>query len=162
MEQELLKIFNKIGGILSTISVVFSSIFNIEWILFLGYLILNFFDYLTGTIKSKVTKIENSTKGAIGILKKICYWILLGITFFISFLLAQMGEKINVNLEFVMFFGWFTLASLIINESRSIIENLIEIGIDVPSFLKKGLEIYNNKIEKVVDTIIEEKDEIKK
>ena len=53
-----------------------------------------------------------------------------------------------------MFFGWFTLTCLIINETRSILENLIEIGIDVPLFLKKGLEVYQNKIESKVDTIM--------
>ncbi len=51
-----------------------------------------------------------------------------------------------------MFFGWFTLVCLIINETRSIIENLVEIGINVPSFLIKGLEIY----EKIIETTIED------
>lgn len=53
----------------------------------------------------------------------------------------QLGSKLNINLEFIMLFGWFTLACLIINESRSIIENLIEIGIDVPVFLKKDWKL---------------------
>ena len=39
-----------------------------------------------------------------------------------------------------MFFGWFTLACLIVNETRSILYNLIDIGIKV---LVKGLEKYN-------------------
>ena len=52
-----------------------------------------------------------------------------------------------------MIFGWFTLACLIINESRSIIENLIEIGIDVPIFLKKGLETYENIINSTIEKL---------
>jgi len=60
----------------------------------------------------------------------------------------------NINLEFIMLFGWFILSCLIINESRSIIENLIEIGIEVPDFLKKGLEVYYSKIEKRAKDII--------
>ena len=66
------------------------------------------------------------------------------IAFLISFLLMQIGSKLNINLEFVMLFGWFTLACLIINESRSIIENLVEIGIDVPEILTKGLNVYES------------------
>lgn len=64
-----------------------------------------------------------------------------------------------MNLEFIMLFGWFTLACLIINESRSIIENLIEIGIEVPVILTKGLDIYYNILEKKTDEIIDITDE---
>lgn len=56
-----------------------------------------------------------------------------------------------------MLFGWFTLVCLIINETRSIIENLLEIGIKVPSFLIKGLDIYEKIIEKTLNESIEEK-----
>lgn len=37
--------------------------------------------------------------------------------------------------------GWFTLATFIINEIRSILENLVILGVDVPSFLINGLEV---------------------
>ena len=116
---------------------------------------LNVIDYFTGTLKAKINKVENSNKGIIGILKKFSYWLLIGVTFFMSFLLMKLGQKINIDIDFVMLFGWFTLACLIINECRSIIENLIEIGIEVPSFLKKGLEIYYNKIERKVNDLTE-------
>ena len=155
MEEEIFKLFNKTTATISAISTVFTSMFGVEWILFLGYLILNIFDYITGTIKAKVKKVENSNKGLIGIVKKVCYWILIGIAFLISFLLTQIGVKININLDFIMLFGWFTLVCLIVNETRSIIENLIEIGIQVPRFLKKGLEVYNKLIESTLDNIMD-------
>lgn len=155
--EEILKIFNKISTTISVISTTFTSMFGIEWILFMGYLILNIVDYLTGTLKAKIKKVESSNKGLIGIIKKICYWILIGISFLISYLLMQLGSKLNINLEFIMLFGWFTLACLIINESRSIIENLIEIGIDVPIFLKKGLESYENIIKSTIEKLNQKK-----
>ena len=102
MDTEFLKIFNKISATLSIISTTLTSFFGIEWILFLGYLILNILDYVTGTIKSKVTHTESSNKGLLGIVKKVCYWILILIAFLISFLLMQIGSKLNINLEFVM------------------------------------------------------------
>lgn len=151
MEKEFEKIFNNFSSTFSIIFTTLTSIFGIEWIFFAGYLLLNLFDYITGTIKSKVKKTESSSKGLIGIVKKICYWILIALSFLISFLLAQIGMKINMNLDFIMFFGWFTLACLIINEARSIIENLVEIGIKVPTFLVKGLEIYSKLLENKVD-----------
>lgn len=151
MEEEIFKIFNKITTTISVISTALTSIFGIEWILFIGYLILNLTDYLTGTIKAKIKKTESSNKGLIGILKKFCYWILIGISFLISYMLMQIGSKLNINLEFIMLFGWFTLTCLIINESRSIIENLVEIGIDVPIFLKNGLETYENIVNSTIE-----------
>ena len=56
MEQEFLKIFNKITNILSIIWTLLTSIVGNEWILFAGYLILNILDYITGTIKCKIKK----------------------------------------------------------------------------------------------------------
>ena len=57
-----------------------------------------------------------------------------------------------------MFFGWFTLGCLAINEARSIIENLVEIGINVPNFLVKGLEVAENKIENIIDEKIDKEE----
>ena len=45
-------------------------------------------------------------------------------------------------------FGWFTLATYLINEIRSILENLVEMEVKVPSFLIKGLDI----TQKLLDT----------
>ena len=86
----------------------------------------------------------------LGVLKKIGYWILIFIAFFTSFLLVQLGYKINIQLDFIMLFGWFTLACLIINEVRSILENLVEIGVKVPTGLLKGLEVYQNILDKKI------------
>ena len=159
MEQELLKIFNKISTILSIIGTVITNVLGTHWFLFLGYLLLNIFDYITGTIKSKINKNESSNKGLKGIIKKVCYWILIAVSFLISYLLVEVGNCININLEFVMLFGWFTLGCLIINEFRSILENLSELGIKLPDFLINGLEVIQNIIEKNAEEIENKKDE---
>lgn len=153
IEKEICKIFNKITSVISIIGTSLTSLLGSEWVLFAGYLVLNITDYITGTIKSKINKEENSKKGLLGILKKICYWILIVISFLISYLLVKLGIQININLEFIWAFGWFTLTCLIINESRSIIENFIEMGIYVPEFLKKGLEIYANIINNTINNL---------
>ena len=44
--------------------------------------------------------------------------------------------------------GWFVLASLIINEIRSILENLVEAGFNVPVILVKGLEVADKMVNK--------------
>ena len=145
--EEIIKIFNKANSLISAICVSLTSIFGTEWTLFAGYLLLNILDYITGTIKAKVKKVENSNKGLLGIVKKISYWILIAVSFVISYLLMELGNKININLNFIVYFGWFTLACLIINEARSILENLTEIGIKIPEFLKRGLKVYQDTID---------------
>ncbi|WP_370457427.1 phage holin family protein [Catenibacterium sp. BIOML-A1] len=49
------------------------------------------------------------------------------------------------------FLGWYVLISLIINEYRSILENLVEAGFDVPQILVKGLEVASQNIESMVE-----------
>ena len=79
--------------------------------------------------------------GAKGILKKVWYWIVIGMAFFVSMSFVHMGEIIGINLSFVQLFGWFTLATYLINEVRSILENLVEMNVNVPQFLIAGLDI---------------------
>jgi phage-related holin len=71
-----------------------------------------------------------------------------------------MGELIGVDLSFTELFGWFTLATYMINELRSIIENLVEMDIKVPDILVKGLavaeKITNDKAGEVIEKESEE------
>ena len=69
------------------------------------------------------------------------YWIVIGIAFFVSDCFIKFGEILGLNLSFLILFGWFTLASYVVNEIRSILENCVVMGINVPEFLIKGLDI---------------------
>lgn len=159
MKEEIIKIYNEISAVISTIITILTSTFGTQWTLFAGYLLLNVTDYITGTIKAKKLKKENSSIGAGGIVKKVCYWILIATTFVFSYMIAEILKNTNldININFVMFFGWFTLACLAINELRSILENLTEMGISVPTFLIKGLEKAQTNIDNIVEKDIEEK-----
>lgn len=153
---EISKIFNKLNSWIAFIFTSLNTTLGTECILFAGYLFLNVLDYLTGICKAKFTGTESSSLGLKGIIKKIGYWLLILISFFIPFLLIQLGKKLNINLDFIIIFGWFTVACLIVNETRSILENLIELGVKVPQVLIKGLEIYQNAIDGTVEKIIEQ------
>lgn len=161
MNDNIIKFFNFVNSIFNTIIVGISELFRGQRVLFLGYLILNVVDFITGTIKARITKKESSSKGLIGILKKVGYWILILITFLASYMLSNLGDLINIDIDFVILFGWFTLGCLIINELRSILENLSEVGINLPDFLIKGLEVIQHIIEKKAEEINENKNEKK-
>lgn len=137
---------NMVYGVIATIGV---ALFGKYWFLFVGFLVLNVVDYATGYCKAKFyKKNESSAIGAKGILKKVWYWLVIGMAFFISISFVHMGELIGINLSFVQFFGWFTLATYLINEIRSILENLVEMNVKVPKFLVVGLDV----TQKLLDT----------
>lgn len=137
---------NMVYGVIATIGV---ALFGKYWFLFVGFLVLNVVDYATGYCKAKFyKKNESSAIGAKGILKKVWYWLVIGMAFFISISFVYMGELIGINLSFVQFFGWFTLATYLINEIRSILENLVEMNVKVPKFLVVGLDV----TQKLLDT----------
>lgn len=112
-----------------------------KWHLLTIYLLLNIVDTVTGLIKSKVNKSINSSKARIGVYKKLCNWIVIFISFTMSFCFIELGMIIDIDLTILNFLGWFVFASLMINEIGSIIENLVEAGCHVPKVLIKGLEV---------------------
>lgn len=123
-----------------------SAMFGQFWYLFMAFAIFNIVDYFTGWYRARITRTENSSKGFKGIVKKVGYWIIIGIAFFVAEAFSGIGTHIGINLGFTIFIGWFTLCAFIINEIRSILENLVEIGVEVPAWLSKGLEVANDKI----------------
>jgi toxin secretion/phage lysis holin len=114
--------------------------------LFAAFLILNIVDYITGILKAKYFGVENSCEGLKGIIKKLGYWVCIAIGFFLSVGFVEVGGIIGVDLGFTQLFGWFTLATFIINEIRSILENLVLMEVEIPSFIVKGLEVASNKL----------------
>lgn len=118
-----------------------------HWVLFAAYLILNIVDTLTGWLKSRILKTESSKVGLIGVIKKVCCWIIILLGFLIPICFRELGMIINVDLSATVFLGWFVLASLVVNEIRSILENLVESGVKVPEILVKGLDSISKKLE---------------
>lgn len=129
------------NAIVGTIVAVLSYVFGEHWILFAAFLLLNVADWITGWMKSRMDGKENSVKGWKGVLKKIGYWLMIMVAFGASAVFIEIGEAIGIDLGVTTLLGWFVLASLIINEIRSILENFVEAGYNVPSILVKGLEV---------------------
>lgn len=138
---------DKINLILGAITALLSYLLGEHWILFMFFLFLNFGDYITRWIAARLTGTENSKAGWLGILKKIGYWIMIALGFGMSIVFMEIGTVIGVDLGFTTFVGWFVLTTLIVNEIRSILENLVEAGYNVPTILIKGLEVANKAID---------------
>ena len=82
----------------------------------------------------------------------------LGITF------EKIGKIIGINLHIMLAIGWFILAHCIINEFRSILENMIELdkGYLVPKWLIKGLEATHKIMDKKVNNVVDSLDDKEK
>ena len=135
---------NMIGGALLA---AMAAALGKYWFLFAGFLAFNLIDWLTGWAKSRMKGESCSKVGAIGAMKKVWYWVVIAIAFYIGYSFAQMGETIGVGLGFMQFIGWFVLANYLVNEIRSILENLVEMGVNVPPMLIKGLKIAAERID---------------
>lgn len=131
---------------------VLSAIFGTFWYIFVAYLVLNIFDWLTGWYKSRKLKQESSAIGLKGILKKLGYWVIIVVAFMVSGVFVNMGnDLLHIDLSFLTMIGWFTLACLMVNEVRSIIENLVECGYKVPQILISRLAVTEKLINKEND-----------
>lgn len=133
-----------LGGCIAVLSMIFGE----HWYLFALFLILNVIDWITGWMKSRIAKKENSNKGWLGVLKKLGYWLMILVAFGASAGFIEIGNTVGIDLGITTLLGWFVLASLIVNEIRSIIENFVEAGYKVPAVLIKGLEVADKMINK--------------
>ena len=133
-----------VGGIIAVLSVVFGD----HWILFALFLLFNIIDWLTGWMKSRIAGKEISMKGWQGVLKKLGYWLMILVAFSASAVFIEIGNTIGIDLGITTLLGYFVLASLIVNELRSILENFVEAGFNVPAILVNGLEVADKMINK--------------
>lgn len=137
--------YNALAGAVITF---LTMIFGEHWFLFAFFLILNIIDWITGWMKSRMAGKENSVKGWQGVLKKLGYWLMIAFGFGIAACLIEVGSTIGIDLQITTVLGWFVLASLIVNEARSIVENFVEAGFNVPMVLQEGLEVADKLINK--------------
>lgn len=105
-------------------------------------------DYCTGLIKSKQKASLCSRTGLKGILKKLGYIAAVmaaaGVDYTVSFLSSAIGEGAKFNAVFTL----LVIFWLIINECISILENLVVIGVPLPSFLLKVAKKLKTEVEK--------------
>ena len=142
------KIIDTYNAIVGGVVALLSYILGEHWILFALFLAFNVIDWITGWMKSRIAGKENSVKGWQGVLKKLGYWLMIGVAFGASVVFIEIGKVLSIDLQITVLLGWFVLASLLVNEIRSICENFVEAGFNVPQVLVKGLEVADKAINK--------------
>lgn len=139
------------------IEIIENTVINNHLILFLVFILANVLDWITGWMKSRILKQENSTIGFVGIVKKVGNWLIVFSAFLLSYAFKELGILLNIDMSIASVLGWFVLISLTVNEIRSILENLVQCGIKIPVILISGLKVFNDKIDKLCETSEDDK-----
>lgn len=130
---------------------VWSFLFSWLGILAIPILLLvagNITDYITGIAASKYRdESVSSYKGIRGIYKKVGMWILIFIGWMMDMLINYTVQYIGLMISLPYIVATIVAVWLICNEIISILENLIDIGVDIPPFLMPLAKMIKGQVE---------------
>lgn len=143
---------NRVKALLTLAFSVLSSLLGtlaIPVILLVG---CNVIDYITAVIASpRRGQKADSNKGIQGIKKKISMWLLIVVAAVVDYLIKYAGETVGIILPFQFFVACVVAIWLICNEILSILENIGDTGIELPSFLEKIVSYIKSQVEDKAD-----------
>lgn len=123
----------------------------------------NIIDYLTGIFASKYRDEPiSSYKGIRGIIKKVCMWLLVIIGAWIDILINYAIHTAGIALSIPFVVATVVAVWLVVNEIISILENMIDIGVDMPPFLMPIVKYIKRKTEetaKLPDEVTDDEDQ---
>lgn len=129
--EQFKKIFISIGTAIA-------SFFGALYLPVVVMVVCNTLDFITGIMSAKM-KEENITSKLFykGIVKKVCMWLLVIVGVLIDITLQYSLEQFGIALPFSFLVGCVVAVWIVCNELLSILENLAQIGVPMPVFLKK-------------------------
>lgn len=143
---------NKIKTLFTVIFGTLSSLLGVLAIPVFLLVTCNVIDYVTGIMACSYRKQEiSSYKGIRGITKKICMWLLIVVGVIIDHLILYASTQVGLVIPFSFAVGCIVAMWLICNELISILENIKDIGVPLPSFLEKLVKNVKTQIETKVD-----------
>lgn len=108
----------------------------------------NLVDYVTGLLAAKYRKEPvSSYKGMRGIVKKVCMWLLVVVGAWIDVLINHTIRTAGIDLILPYVVAIVVAVWLVVNEIISILENMMDIGVDLPPFLLPLVKNIKKKVE---------------
>lgn len=128
---------DKIKFTITTIVSIVSSFLGILYIPVLLMVSCNVIDYITGLAAAKYRKDGgiSSYKSIRGIVKKVSMWLLVVVGVIIDSLISYSANTIGLNIPFKFLVACVVAIWIVCNELISILENMIDIGVNIPPFL---------------------------
>lgn len=114
-------------------------------------LVVMIIDYLTGISEAWHSKQLNSRIGLIGIVKKVGYIMLVAVGIVVDYLISSAFVAAGLTFDTGFVVGLLVTIWLIINELISILENLSQLGVPMPGFLKKLVQRLKNTVNEKTD-----------
>ena len=137
----------------SWVTVVASAVMEFLGILAIPVFLMvgcNIIDYITGLIASKYRQEQiNSYKGMRGIIKKVCMWLLVVVGAMVDVLIKYATQTMGFNIQIPFIIATLVAVWIVVNEIISILENLVDIGIDLPPFLMPIVKRIKKEVEEV-------------
>lgn len=139
---------DKVKVIITAVLAAISSFLGVLYIPVMLLVLFNVIDYLTGLMaaKNRGQKIS-SYQGIHGIAKKVAMYLLIMVGWGIDMLLISTGEMLGVESPLKFAIACVVAVWLVLNEALSIIENMVDMGVPMPPFLKPLIERIKTKIE---------------
>lgn len=134
---------------------MWSAILSVLGILAIPVLLLvscNVIDYITGIMAAKYREQNvDSYKGIRGIAKKICMWLLVVVGAIVDQLLKYASATVGITIPFTFLVACVVAVWLICNELISILENISDIGVNLPPFLDGIIKNLKHQVETKAD-----------
>lgn len=110
----------------------------------------NLIDYITGLIASKYRSEQMSSyKGMRGIIKKVCMWLLVVVGAVLDVLIRYAAQTMGLNFQIPFIVATLVAVWIVVNEIISILENIIDIGVEPPPFLLPIVKRIKKEVEEV-------------
>lgn len=92
-------------------------------------------DYASGMVRSWAKGELSSRVGVLGIVKKVSYLLAVVVAIVADWVVQTAAGQLGVDFGGFFYFGLLVTIWLVLNECISILENISEIGVPLPSFL---------------------------
>lgn len=108
----------------------------------------NLIDYFTGlaAARNRTGKIS-SQKSLMGIIKKVCMWLLVVVGALIDELIKYAVQSAGIELKIKFLVAIVVALWLVLSEIISILENMIDIGVNMPPFLMPLVKYIKQQVE---------------
>jgi len=160
LKEEKLRKENVVKTAITTIGSFLASLLGVLYIPVLLLVLSNVIDYVTGLFASPYRKQDiNSYKSIRGITKKVGMWLLVVVGAIIDELIVYSVETIGFVAPFTFLVACVVAIWLVCNECISILENLKDMGVKIPTFLQPLLKNIRSQAESKFEA---EKDEAEK
>ena len=104
-------------------------------------------DYISGMASAKKSGELSSSIGIMGIAKKVGYLALVAVGMVVDYLISSALVHVGIEIQINYCFAMIIVIWLIVNELISILENLGELGVPIPSFLGKYISKIKENVE---------------